>query len=80
MATVVMIATLTACGDGGTTVVEVDPLVQPFVGTWDAEVFTVTSDADPSIVADLMVNGTFNLNVQESGLYTATLVFGGIPW
>lgn len=72
-----VIGLLAACGgDSGLT--EPDPAVQPFVGTWDAEVFTVTSDADPSIVADIMVNGSFTLNVQPSGAYTATLIFGGI--
>ena len=68
-----------ACGDDGGNGTEPDPAIAPFVGTWDAEVFTVTSDADPETVADLMVNGTFNINVQPSGTYTATLAFGGIP-
>jgi hypothetical protein len=57
-----------------------DPDIAPFVGTWDAAVFRVTSDADTSIVADLLLNnGSFTLNVQESGTYTATLTFGGMP-
>jgi len=63
---------------GGDTIVDPPPvdLVEPFVGTWDAEVFTVTNDADPSTVADLMLDGSFTLNVQPSGTYTATLLFG----
>jgi hypothetical protein len=71
---------LAACGgdDGGNGVVEPDPAVAPFVGTWDAEVFTVTSVADPDIVADLMEHGSFTINVQPSGTYTATLWFGGV--
>lgn len=72
--------TWVACGGDGV----VDPpdevsAIEPFVGTWDAEVFEVTSDADTTIVADLMVNGSFHINVQPSGTYTATLDFGGIP-
>lgn len=72
--------TLAACGDDDSpNPVEPDPAIAPFVGTWDAEVFTVTSDADPSIVADLMENGSFFINVQPSGTYTASLEFGGTP-
>ncbi len=71
---------LGACGDDG-----VEPPVDgtddisAFVGRWDAEVFTVTSDADTSIVADLMENGSFVIHVEPSGTYTATLTFGGFP-
>lgn len=78
MTTLALLACLTACGDDPQGPV-LDPDVRPFVGTWDAEVFTVTSVADPSIVADLMEDGSFNINVQPSGTYTATLTFGGIP-
>lgn len=50
--------------------------IAPFVGTWDAEVFRVTSDADTSIVADLIeIGGRFTLNIQPSGQYTAQLAF-----
>jgi len=71
-----------AFGCSGSDPVDVgpDPEVAPFVGTWDAEVFTVTSDADSSVVANLLLNsGSFTINVQESGTYTATLTFGGMP-
>jgi len=74
---------LVACG--GTDEVppfEVDEAIQPFVGTWDAEVFTVTSEATPTRVFDLfdpIVTGSFDLKVEPSGFYTAILVFGGIP-
>lgn len=64
------------CGDP---VVPIDEALEPFIGTWDAEVILVTSDADTTQVADLMENGSFAINVQESGAYTATLTFGGIP-
>jgi hypothetical protein len=74
-----MLASVVACGAEGPTVVEPDPTIAPFVGTWDAQVFDVTSDADTTRVADLTVNGVFNINVQPSGTYTATLTFGGIP-
>lgn len=70
---------LPACGDDPVTPPPDEDLVAPFVGTWDAAVFTVTSDADTSVVADLTIDGSFVINVQASGLYTATLTFGGIP-
>lgn len=71
---------LAACGDGPGLVDPVeDPLIEQFLGTWDAEVFDVTSVADTTIVADLMENGNFTINVQPSGGYTATLTFGGFP-
>lgn len=73
-----MALALAACGDSGTTPIEPtpDPAVAPFVGTWDAETLTVTSTADTSIVADLIeIGGSFTLNVQESGQYTAQLAF-----
>lgn len=52
---------------------------EAFEGTWDAEVFEVTSDADTTIVADLLVFGFFTFNVQPSGTYTATLTYAGVP-
>jgi hypothetical protein len=79
LGTFVVTALLAACGGSNNPPLEPDQAIQPFVGTWDAEVFTVTSDADPTVVADLMENGSFFLNIQPSGFYTATLVFGGIP-
>lgn len=36
------------------------------------------ADADTTIVADLVQNGSFVINVQPSGTYTATLVFAGL--
>jgi hypothetical protein len=75
----ILVAALGSCGgDKGGTVVDVDQEIQPFVGTWDAEIFIVTSDADPSIAPDLMENGTFFLDVQPSGSYTASLSYGGL--
>ena len=74
-----LLASVLVAACDGSTEVEIDPLLEPFVGTWDAEVIRVTSDADTTLVADLMVNGAFAINVQPSGSYTATLTFGGIP-
>jgi len=53
-----------------------DESVAPFVGTWEATTFTVTTEEDPPQVLDLLVNGSFTINIQPSGLYTATLVLG----
>ena len=53
-----------------------DPTIEAFVGTWDGEVFVVTSVTQPVVVADLLIDGSFNINVQPSGLYTATLTYG----
>ena len=74
-------AVLGACGEdssnGGT---EPDPAVAPFVGDWNATDFTVTSAANAQLVEDLInLGATFDLNVQPSGRYTATLVFVGQP-
>jgi len=78
---VVAVIVAGACGDDDPILPPpVDPAIEPFVGTWDAEVFTVTSDADTSIVFDLFddVSGEFFINVQGSGTYTATLTIGGL--
>lgn len=68
-----------ALGCGDETIPGPDPAVAPFVGTWDATEFTVTNDANPMQVADLLVNGSFFIVVEPSGLYTATLFFGQLP-
>ena len=61
---------LGACGSGSD--VEVDPAVAPFVGTWDAVVLTMTSEA--AQVIDVLEFGEFYISVEPSGQYTATLV------
>jgi hypothetical protein len=69
------LAVAVACSeDPGVT--EPDPAIAPFVGTWDAEVFTVTNSANPAQVADLLENGSFFIVIEPSGLYTASLFFG----
>jgi hypothetical protein len=71
---------LTAAACGGSDPVAVDPAVAPFVGTWDAVAFTVTGDAPPNTVADLLTLGDFWISVEPSGQYTATLEWlGGFP-
>jgi hypothetical protein len=72
MATLVM-----ACG--GTQDPPVDAAVAPFVGRWDADSLTLTNDADTSVVANILEFGSFTINVQASGTYTATLVVFGQP-
>jgi hypothetical protein len=67
---------LVACRGDDPVVDQIDPAVAPFVGTWDAVEFTVTNDADTTDVADLLTDGSFTVNIQPSGLYTATLVLG----
>lgn len=74
-----LVATTAACGETTTPPPPEENPVEPFVGTWDAVVFDVTSDADTTQVADLTIDGVFVVNFQPSGIYTATLTFGGIP-
>jgi hypothetical protein len=71
------LALAAACGSG--TGVEIDPAVAPFVGTWDATEFTVTSQADPGTVVDVLSLGEFHITVEPSGQYTASLAILGIP-
>lgn len=66
-------AALVGFACGGDNGVEADPSVAPFVGTWDADVFLITSDADPSVVVDLLAFGAFYISIEPSGQYTATL-------
>jgi hypothetical protein len=53
------------------------PTVEPFVGTWDAVVFTVTADDPPHTTADVLTLGPFWISVEPSGRYIATLEFLG---
>jgi hypothetical protein len=74
---IVLAAAVLLVGCGGsdpTDVTEPDPDVAPFVGTWEAVVFEVTNLADQDQVLDVVAIGSFSLNVQPSGFYTATLV------
>lgn len=78
LGTFLLMATLAACGSENGPMEPEEDLVAPFVGDWDAVVFLVTNDADPNDVADLTIDGSFFINIQESGLYTATLTFGAL--
>jgi ABC-type glycerol-3-phosphate transport system substrate-binding protein len=61
---------LGACGSDG---VEADPTVAAFVGIWDADSLTMTNDANPAQVANVLAAGTFVIVVEPSGQYTATI-------
>jgi hypothetical protein len=67
-----MAAALAACG---TDPAGPDPALAPFVGTWDAVAFTVTGDAPPNTVANILQLGPFWITVEPSGQYIATLEF-----
>jgi hypothetical protein len=69
-------------GCGGSDVVGVgdpDPAVEPFVGDWEASEFVVTNLANPDQSVDVTEGGSFTLNVQPSGQYTAILDFPDSP-
>jgi hypothetical protein len=71
---VALLATLAIAACGGGSQIEADPAVAPFVGTWDATAFEVTSDADPSIQVDVLgIPAAFYISIEPSGQYTATL-------
>ena len=56
-----------------------DPLIEPFVGNWAATAFVLTSSVSDRVSIDLIqLGGTFNLNIQPSGSYTAILVYAGL--
>ena len=77
--TVLMMGAVAACGESA---IEADPTIADFVGTWDADSLTVTNDANPTEVANVLGSefaGSFVLQVQPSGAYTATLTVLGNP-
>lgn len=80
LGSVCAVLVLAGCG-GSSTEVEIDPAVEPFVGTWDAVVFTVTSTEPPpnTVVVDVLTLGAFWIAIEPSGTYTATLEFPGAP-
>jgi hypothetical protein len=70
----VMTGLLAACGgDDGVTP---DARVTPFVGTWEADSLTITNDANPTQVANVLTFGSFFITVEPSGQYTASLTIG----
>ncbi|MCH1571169.1 MAG: hypothetical protein L7S64_07470 [Longimicrobiales bacterium] len=78
----IMLAIATgACGSGETPVdVSTNPLLEPFIGTWDATVLTIRSVADTSIVVDLLENGVSYITIFDSGNYQSTIAFGSAPF
>ncbi len=72
-----LLAAAVLAGCGTSTDVEIDPAVEPFVGIWDAVVFTVTGDAPPNTVVDVLTLGDFWIAVEPSGSYHAVLEFPG---
>ena len=69
---------LLGCSDGAG--VEIDPAVEPLVGTWEGTAVVLTNQADTTVSLDLIEEGgTFSLVVQPSGRYTAILTIFGQP-
>jgi hypothetical protein len=61
---------LLGCGSGNGVV---DPALEPLVGSWEATTFTVRH-RDEDITADVLASGaSFQLVIEGSGRYTATL-------
>jgi hypothetical protein len=73
----VVAAAVVVAGCGTSTDPDVDPAVEPFVGTWDAVVFTVTGDAPPNTVVDVLTLAAFWIAIEPSGTYTATIELPG---
>lgn len=75
------VAMAAACGDGDPAdPVAPDPSVEPFVGDWEAEEFRVASAAAPQSEFELIAEGgSFTINVQPSGQYTAILELPDLP-
>jgi len=68
-----------AIGCGGGVDVPVDAAVAPFVGDWTASDFTVTSSDNPAVWFRVTDGGSFTMNIQPSGQYTAILSFPQLP-
>lgn len=72
---------VSGCGNDPIELVEEDPAVAPFVGNWRATELVLTNESDPDAdPLDVLENGgSFTINVQPSGTYTATLTFPALP-
>lgn len=71
---VVLALAATACSGNKST--QPDSAVAPFVGDWSATTLVLTDKANPDVHPDLISLGaTFTINVQESGQYTAILIY-----
>ena len=72
-----LLLSLTGCGASAPT--GPDPLIEPFVGDWTATAFVLTSSVSDQVSIDLIqLGGTFDLNIQPSGSYTAILIYAGL--
>ena len=72
-----LLLSLTGCGDPAPT--GPAPLIEPFVGDWTATAFVLTSSVSDQVSIDLIqLGGTFDLNIQPSGSYTAILIYAGL--
>lgn len=77
----ILVSVIAGCGSSDTPVTpSTNPLLDAFVGTWDATELTVRSVADTSIVVDLLENGVSYITIYESGNYQSTISFGGSPY
>ena len=76
---VTVMALLGGCGESGPAEPVPDPEIEPFVGTWAAVEFVLTSVADPAVQFDILEGGSFTIVVEPSGQYTATLGVEGLP-
>ena len=72
-----LLLSLAGCGDQAPT--GPDPLIEAFVGDWTATAFVLTSSVSDQVSIDLIqLGGTFDLNIQPSGSYTAILIYAGL--
>jgi hypothetical protein len=73
-------AVCAACGSDTPLQSGNDPALEPFVGDWEATEVILVNDANPSDSIDVLgEGGTFTINVQPSGTYTATLAYPSLP-
>jgi len=71
------IVALAGCSGGST--IEPDPLVNRFVGTWDATEYTLTPDGNASLFIDVLLEfGPFHISIEPSGQYTAAIEATGV--
>lgn len=69
--------TLAGCGEDPA---GADPAIAPFVGTWDATVYQIWPDLNPSFVVDVLsAFGPFYISIEPSGQYTAVLEAQPVP-
>jgi len=73
------LAVLGFAGCSGGSTIEPDPLVERFVGTWDATEYTLTPDGNPSFFIDVLSEfGPFHISIEPSGQYTAAIEATGV--